>query len=83
LSVTARGILTYAQVTQLRLLEIGIDPDIADGADRHQALPDLNIIARVDISACDNAVDLRNDVTITKVQFSQSEIAVSGTATAS
>ena len=65
-----------AQVAQLRLLEIGIDPDLAERADRHQALPDLNIVAGIDISARDDAVDLRDDVAISKVEFGQSKIAV-------
>jgi hypothetical protein len=62
----------------LRLLEIGIDPDLAERADRHQTLPDLNIVARIDISARDDAIDLRRDVAITKVQLGHSEIAVGG-----
>src|SRR5215831_2310792 len=70
--------LTDAQVAQLRLLEIGIDPDLAERADRHQALSDLNIIARIDIPARDDAVNLRDNVTIAKVEFGQSEVALGG-----
>ena len=47
-------------------------------ADRHQILANLNVIARIDVPARDDAVDLRDDVTITKVQFGLSEIAVGG-----
>jgi hypothetical protein len=72
------GSLTDAQVAQLRLLEIGIDPDLTERTDRHQALPDLNVIAGIDVSARDDAVDLRDDVTIAKVEFSQSEVALGG-----
>jgi hypothetical protein len=70
--------LADAQIAQLRLLEIGIDPDLAERADRHQVLPDLNIIARIDISARDDAVDLRDDVAIAKVQFGHSQITLGG-----
>jgi hypothetical protein len=38
----------------------------------------LNVIARIDVPARDDAVDLRDDVTITKIQFGLSEIAVGG-----
>src|SRR5215472_1139136 len=54
-----------------------IDPDLAKGADCHQVLPDLNVIARIDVPAGDDAVDLRDDVAKTKVQFSLSEFAFS------
>ena len=70
--------LADAQVAQLRLLEIGIDPDLAERADRHQILPDLHIVARIDVSARDDAVDLRDDVAVAKVQFGLSEIALGG-----
>jgi hypothetical protein len=36
----------------------------------------LNVIARINVPARDDAVNLRDDVTITKVQFGLSEIAV-------
>ena len=70
------GSLADAQVGELRLLEIGVDPDIAERADRHQILANLNVIARINVPARDDAVNLRDDVTITKVQFGLSEIAV-------
>ena len=70
--------LADAQVAQLRLLEIGIDPDLAERADRHQALADLNVIARIDVAARDDAVDLRDDVAIAKIQFGLGEIAFGG-----
>jgi hypothetical protein len=59
-------------------LEIGINPDLAERADRHQALSDLDIVARIDIPARDDAVDLRDDVAIAKVEFSQREVAFGG-----
>jgi hypothetical protein len=70
--------LADAQVAQLRLLEIGVDPDLGERADRHQALPDLNIIARIDVSARDHAVDFGGDVAISKVELGERKIAVGG-----
>ena len=43
-----------------------------------RALPDLNIIAGIDIAAGDDAVDFSDDVAIAKVEFSLSEIALGG-----
>lgn len=67
-----------AQLAQLRLLEIGVDADLVERANRHQALADLNIVARIDISARDGAVDLRDAVAMAKVELGQSEIALGG-----
>jgi hypothetical protein len=44
--------------------------------DRHQALPDLNIVARIDISSRHDPVDLRDDVALTKVEFGLSKIPI-------
>jgi hypothetical protein len=68
--------LADAQVAQLRLLEIGIDPDLVERADRHQALADLNVIAWIDVPAGDDAVDLGDDVAIAKVEVGESKIAL-------
>ena len=38
-------------------------------ADRRQILANLNVVSRIDIPARHDAVDLRDDVAITKVQF--------------
>jgi hypothetical protein len=38
----------------------------------------LNVVAGIDVPARDDAVNLRDDITITKVQFGLSEIAVGG-----
>ena len=70
--------LADAQITQLRLFEIGIDPDLAKRPDRHQILPNLHIIAWIDISARHNTVNLSDNVTVTKVEFGLNEIAVGG-----
>jgi hypothetical protein len=72
------GSLADAQVAQLRFLEIAIDPDLAERADRHQALSDLNVVARIDIAARDDAVDLRNNIGVFKVELGQSEVAFGG-----
>ena len=63
---------------QLRLLEIGVDPDLVERADRHQALADLDIVARIDVSARDDAIDLRDDVAVAQVEFGLGEIALGG-----
>ena len=70
--------LADAQITQLRLLEIGIDPDLLERSDRHQILPGLHIVARIDISARHDTVNLGDDVAVTKVEFGLNEIAVGG-----
>ena len=70
--------LADAQIAQLRLLEIGIDPDFIERADRHQILADLNIIARIDIPARDDTVDLRGDVAVAEIQLGLSEISLGG-----
>ena len=66
--------LADAQIRQLRLLEIGIDPDFRERADRHQTLTDLNIIAGIDIAAGHHAVDLAVNVAIAQVQLGLIEI---------
>ena len=44
----------------------------------HQTLSDLNVIAGIAVPARDDAVDLRDDVAIAKVQFGHSQIAFGG-----
>ena len=60
------------------LLEIRVDPNLAEGADRHQILADLNVIARVDVPARHDAVNLRDDVAKTKIQLGLGELAFGG-----
>ncbi len=64
------------QVAELRLLEIGVDPDFIERADRHQSLANLHIVARVDVSACDDPIDLRDDVAVAEIEFGLVEIAL-------
>ena len=54
--------LADAQVAQLRFLEVGVDPDVPQRAQRHEALADLHVVAGVDVAARDHAVDLGDDV---------------------
>ena len=68
--------LADTQVAQLRFLEVGVDPDFAQRTNRHQVLADLNKVARIDVAPCDNAIDLCNDVGVTKIQLSLREIAL-------
>jgi hypothetical protein len=70
--------LPDAQVAQLRFLEVGVNPDFVERANRHQVLADLNIVARIDVAPRDDAVDLRDDVAVTKIQFGLREIALGG-----
>jgi hypothetical protein len=70
--------LADAQITKLRFLEIGIDPDIAERSDRHQRLPGLHIVARIDVSARHNAINIRDDIAVTKVELGLNEIAFGG-----
>ncbi len=64
------------RLPQLRLLEIGVDPDFGQRADGHQALAGLHVIAGVDVSPRDHAVDLGHDVAVAQVQFGLIEIAL-------
>ena len=68
--------LADAQIAELRLLEIGVDPDLVERADRHQILADLDVVARIDVSARDDAVDLRDDVAVAKIELGLGEIAL-------
>ena len=68
--------LPDAQVAQLRFLEVGVNPDFVERANRHQVLADLNKIARIDVAPRDDAVDLRDDVGVTQIQFGLREIAL-------
>src|SRR5262245_59494346 len=67
--------LANAQVTQLRLLEIGVNPDFAQRTDRHQTLADLNIVAWINVSSCYDSVNLRDNVAIAKIEFGLGKIA--------
>ena len=59
--------LTDTQILQLCLFEIGVDPNFAKRADRHQTLAGQDIIAGIDIAARDNAVNFGDDLTIPQV----------------
>ena len=64
-----------AQVRQLGLLEVGVDPDLGERADGHQALPGGDIVAGVDVAAGHHAVDLADDVAVAEVELGQREVA--------
>ena len=72
--------LADPQVGQLRLLEIGVDPDLRERADGHQALPRLDVVAGVDVPAGHHAVDLADDVAIAEVQLGLLQVAPPGAA---
>ena len=67
--------LADAQIAQFRLFEIRVDPDLAQRADRHQILTNLHVIARIDVPARHDAVNVRADVAVTQIKFSLSELA--------
>ena len=46
MSTSQSHALADAQIGELRLLEIGVDPDLGQRTDRHQALAGLHVIAR-------------------------------------
>jgi len=66
--------LADAQVAELGLLEIRVDPDITQRADRHEALPDLDVVAGIHVAAGDNAVNLREDRAIAQIELGLIEI---------
>jgi hypothetical protein len=70
--------LPDAQIAQLRFLEVCVNPDFVERANCHQVLADLNKVARIDVAPRDDAVDLRDDVGVTKIQFRLREIAPGG-----
>ena len=64
-----RDRLSDAEIGQLRFLEICIDPDFRDRANRHQALASDHIVARIDVAAGDDAVDLGIRLCVTEVEL--------------
>ena len=68
--------LADAQVGQLGLLEVGVDPDFGERADGHQALPRLDVVAGVDVAAGHHAVDLADDVAVAEVQLGLIQVAL-------
>ena len=68
--------LADAQIAKLRFLEIRIDPDVAQRADRHQALADLHVVAGIHVAARDDAVDLRDDRAVAQIELRLIEIAL-------
>jgi hypothetical protein len=51
---------------------------IVERSDGHQTLPGLHIIARIDISARHNSINIRDDTAVTEVEFRLNEIALGG-----
>src|SRR5271170_4509259 len=68
--------LADSQLAKLGLLEIRVYPDITQRADGHNALASLEIVARVHVTAGDNAVNLRVDRAIAQIEFCLIEIAL-------
>jgi hypothetical protein len=61
--------LADPQVAELGFLEIRIHPDVAQRADRHEALADLHIVAGIHVASRDDAVDLRDNGAIAQVEL--------------
>ena len=68
--------LADTQVAELRLFEIRVNPDFIERADRHETLANLHIVARIDVSARDDPIDLRDDVAVAEIEFRLVEIAL-------
>src|SRR5262249_52296941 len=66
--------LADAQVRELSLLEVGVDPDLRDRSDGHQALSYGDVVARIDVAARHHAVDLADDIAVAEVQFGLGEV---------
>ena len=60
-------LLADAHAGQLHLLEIRIDPDFRERADRHQALPRLDVVAGVDAAAGYHTVNFARDIAVAEV----------------
>ena len=70
--------LADPQVAQLRLLEIRVNPDFIERADRHESLADLYVVARIDVAARNDAIDLGDDVAVAEIELRLVEIALGG-----
>ncbi len=70
------GLLSDPQIGQLSFLEIGVDPNFGERADRHQPLARLHVVPRIDVAPRDHAVDLGHDVAVPQVQFGLIEVAL-------
>ncbi len=68
--------LSDAQVGELGFLEIGVDPDFGQRTDGHQRLAGLDVVARIDVAAGDDAVDLGEDIAIAQVQVGLRQVAL-------
>lgn len=68
--------LTDAKLSELRFLEIGVDPDVGQGANGHDALSGHNVIAGIDVPPGDHAVDVGNYIRIAEIQFRLCQIAL-------
>ncbi len=69
-------LLADAEIPKLCLFEIRVHPDVAKRANRHQALPDLDVVSRIHISSHHHSINFRNDGAIAEVQLGLIEIAL-------
>ena len=58
----------------MRLLEIGVDPQVADRLQGHHLLAGLHVVARIDVAAADDAVDFREDAAIAEIELGLVEV---------
>ena len=68
--------LADAQVAELRFLEVGVNPDFVQRADRHESLANLDVVARIDVAPRNDAIDLREDVAVAEIKLGLVEIAL-------
>ncbi len=69
-------VLPDAEVGKLRLLEVGVDPQVADRLQGHHLLARLNVVARIDVAAADDAVDFGKDAAIAEIEIGLIEVAL-------
>ena len=68
--------LANSELGKLRLFEICVDPDLLDGANRHNALTCNHVIARIYAFACYRSVDFGVNLAIAEIQLRLVEIAL-------
>lgn len=74
MSTSSSTRLSDAQIRQLGLLEVGVDPNISERSQRHQPLPGDNLIAGVDAATRHDTVNIGHDIAIGKIQLGLMEI---------
>ena len=61
---------------KLRLLEVGVDPKVADRLQGHHLLARLDVVAGIDVAAADDAVDFGENAAIAEIEIGLVEVAL-------